>query len=151
MGLIDNVNFSLTLCWREIHLLSDVAYFIDSPVAGGVEFNDIHELAAVYGPAIITGVTGVAILSVKAIYCLGYDPCCGGFTTTSGTAEQVRVRHSAWFQRLAECAGDMILSNQLAEAGRSPLAVEDLSGRRGLRYSLAGHRRLGSIIGVSPY
>ena len=55
---------------------------------------------------------------------------------------------SSLFQRLAECAGDVVLSNQLAEAGGPPFPVEDLGGRGRFSYSLAGHCRWVSIVVV---
>ena len=47
VGFVDYVYLALALGRGEVHLLPDVTYLVDAPVAGGVEFNDVHELAAV--------------------------------------------------------------------------------------------------------
>ena len=139
MGFVDDVDLAHSLGGGEVHLLTDIAYLVDAPVAGGVQFDDVHELAAVDRHAVGAGVAGVAVLGVEAVHPFGYDPGRGGLAAASGTAEQIGVGDAPLLDGLAQCAGDVVLPHQLAEAGRPPLAVEDLGGGGRLVYGLAGH------------
>ena len=139
VGFVDDINLALTLGRGEVHFLPDVAYLVDAPVAGGVQLDDVHELTAVDRPAVGAGVAGVGVLNVEAVHGLGYDAGGGGLAAASGAAEQVGVGDPALFDRLAQCAGDVLLPDQLPEAGRPPLAVEDLGGGSRVGYRLAGH------------
>ena len=90
------------------------------------------------------------LYSYPKVHRLGYYPGCGSLAAASRPTEKVRVGDSSLFKRLPECAGDVILPNQLVEAGRPPFAVEDLGGRDRFGYSLAGHYRWVSIMVVVP-
>ena len=97
MGFVDDVDFFAALDGREVHLLPYVSYLVDPPVAGGVQFDNIHEPAVVDRLADRAGVTWVAILKVEAIHRLGQDTGGGSFAAAPWAAEQVGVGHSALF------------------------------------------------------
>ena len=145
MGFVDDVDLALALGRGEVHLLPDVSYLVDPTVAGGVEFDDVHELAAVDRKADGAGVAGVSVQRLKTVDRLGDDSGGGGLAAAPWPAEQVGVGDAALFDRLAQCAGNVLLPHQLAEAGRPPLAVENLGGRSRIGYGLAGHFRRVSI------
>ena len=150
VGFVNDVDLTRTLGGGEVHLVPYVPDLVDAPVAGGVQFNDVHELAVVHRPAVVAGVAGVAVLDILAVGGLGDDPGGGGLAAAPRAAEQVGVGDPALADGLAECGGDVFLAHQLAEAGRPPLAVEDLgaSGRSAFGrvcYGLASHYRRVSV------
>ena len=87
MGFIDDVDLALALGWREVYLLPDVSDLIDATVAGGIQFDDVHELAAVDRVADGASVAGVSVLGVQAVHGFGDDPGGGGLAAASGAAE----------------------------------------------------------------
>ena len=128
VGFVDDVDLALALYRREIHLLPYIANLVDSPVAGGVQFDDIQKPAFVDGLANGTLVAGVAALGVKAVNGFGQDAGRGGFTAAPGTAKQVGVGHSSLDDGLKQSGANVLLPHKLLKAKGTPFSVVDLGG-----------------------
>ena len=126
MGFVYDVDLTAALHRGEVHLVADVAYLVYAPVAGRVQFDDVHEAAVVDGLADGAGVAGVSVLEVEAVGGLGDDAGGGGLAAASRPAEQVGMGNPPQPHRLAQGGGDVLLPGQLVEAGRTPLAIVNL-------------------------
>ena len=133
VGFVDYVHLAAVLGGLEVDLLPDLANFLNAPVAGGVQLDDVQVAALVDGDADGALVAGVALLWVEAVDGLGQHAGGGGLAAAPGAAEQVAVADAILHHRLPERAGDVLLPGQVAECAGPPLAVIDL--RRG------GHKR----------
>ena len=126
MGFVYDVDLAAALHRGEIHLVADVAYLVYAPVAGRVQFDDVHEAAVVDGLADGAGVAGVPVLEVEAVGGLGDDAGGGGLAAPTRPAEKIGMGNPPQPHRLAQSGGNMFLPGQLAEAGGTPLAIVDL-------------------------
>ena len=126
VGFVDDVDLAAALDGGKVDLFPYIPNLVDSAVAGGVKFDDVHEPPFVNRLANDAGVTGVAVLKIEAVDHLGQDTGGGSFAAAAGAAEQVRMRDTPLLGRLAQSSRDVLLAYQLAEAGGAPFLVVHL-------------------------
>jgi len=78
VGFVDDVHFTPTLHWGEIHFFAYVPDFVYASVAGSIQLDDVHEAAFIELHAVDTGIAGVAVSEVQAVDRLGDNPGRGG-------------------------------------------------------------------------
>ena len=128
VGFVDYIDLASALDGGKVDLFPYVSYLVDAAVAGGVEFDDVHEPPFVNRLANSADVAGVAVLKIEAVDHLGQDAGGCGLAAAAGAAEQVGVGDTPLLGRLAQGGCDVLLANQLVEAGGAPFLVVDLGG-----------------------
>jgi hypothetical protein len=99
---------------RDPDLFSEGSDIVHGIVGGGVQLMDAVGTVFVEGEAGFTLVTGLTrIGDVTAIYGLGKDPCTGGFSYSTGTAEQVSMTQMIVYNGIPECGGNGGLTDHI--------------------------------------
>ena len=93
MYLVDNIDGVLTDLRRNAHLVNERTDIVHRVVRCRIQFVDIERSLLVERPAGLAFVAGiVAVLRVKTVDRLRKNTRAGGFTYSTRTAKQVRVR-----------------------------------------------------------
>jgi hypothetical protein len=106
--------------------VAQLADFLDTAVAGAVDFDDVEGTA--FGDFAAAGVVVLEIDlgTIGAIQALGEDAGDGGFAGAAGAAEEVGVGDAVLADGVGEGLGNVILADDVAEPLRSVFAGDDL-------------------------
>ena len=148
--LVDDVDLHAAFHRGEVHLVAQVADVVDAAVGGGVHLDDVHGAAPADGLAVRAGAVGVGgglALAGVAVEGHGQDLGGGGLARAARTGEEIGVAHPVLVDGVDERAGDVLLPDDVLEAGRPVLAVEGDCHAPGGSLILA--RESGAIISVA--
>ena len=146
---VDDVDLALAFGGQEVDPVANIADFINAPVAGGVQFDDVQVAALVDGGARVALVARVALLGVGAVDGLGQHAGGGGFAGAPRPAEQVAMADSTLHDGLAQGVGNVFLTGQVAEPAGPPFAVVHLRGHIGDGHRSAVGRPTGTQVSSS--
>ncbi|MFM1945365.1 MAG: hypothetical protein RI897_4347, partial [Verrucomicrobiota bacterium] len=124
--LVDDVDFEFGGGGSVFDRIAEGADFIDAAVAGAVDFHDIEGSAFGDFDAARVIVGEVEFGSVGAVQAFGEDAGDGGFAGASGSAEEVSVGDAALGDGMGKRGGDVVLTDDIAEALWSVFAGYDL-------------------------
>ena len=133
VGFVDDVHLVLTLGRREPDLFAQVAHLVDTPVARGVDLDEVEEPPLADADAVLAGVARVTVLRLRAVHGLRDDPRDRCLADASRTGEEVRVGDLTVRDGVLEGPGDMLLTHDLGEGLRAVTAVEGDALRHAVR------------------
>ncbi len=125
--LVDDVHLHATFHRGEVHLVAQVADVVDAPVGGGVHLDDVHGAASADGLAVwarAVRMGGGFALPGVAVESHGQDLGGGSLARAARAGEEIGVAHPVLVDGVDERAGDVLLPDDVLEAGRAVLAVE---------------------------
>ncbi len=131
MNLVDDVDLVLEFSRGKLDVVPQAADVVDATVRGGVDFDDVHALAAV---DVLTGgalVARLAVLRDLAVERLGDEARHGGLAGAAGTRQQVRMRKAPLGQSVSQRTDDMLLAHQVGKGLGAPLTVQGQMGHAG--------------------
>ena len=101
VGFIDDVDFAFAFHRREVDLFPYISNFVNSPVAGRIQLDDVHEPVFICRDTHGAGVARITVLVVQAVDRFGQYPCGGGLAGAPWPAKQVGVGNPFLFDGLA--------------------------------------------------
>src|SRR5204863_745064 len=110
-----------------LRVLDDLADVVDAGVAGRVDLDHVHVVAAGDRQARIARAAwlGGGRVTRPAVERLGHDPGHAGLADAARAVEEVRVRHAVRLDRALERLRDVFLPDDLIERGGAIAAGED--------------------------
>jgi hypothetical protein len=108
--------------------VDDVANFLNSVVAGGVQFQNVVASAYFDGFAGIALTTGLATFGILTVEDLGQNACGSGFPGASGARKQIGLAFSPINDSISKGTHHMVLAVQLGELPGAEAAVKGLCG-----------------------
>ena len=118
---VDDVDLVGALGRQVLDLFPQVPHFVDAPVGGAVDFQDVQGRALGDFDAILTGVVGVRRGACGAVEGLGQDAGHRGLAHPPGAAEEKGVGHPAGGQGVLERPDDRLLAHHLLKGLGTPL------------------------------
>ena len=122
--LVHDIDLFAQLRGRVDRLVAQVADAVDAGIGRRVELEHIRGAAVVDAEAGGAGVAGVAVHGRKAVGGLGEDARAGRFARAARPAEQIGVRKPVLRRLIFQGAGDVLLSDHVVEAHRTPFVVQ---------------------------
>lgn len=119
VGFVDDVDFESTEGGAVLGVVDHhFAGFFDLRVAGGVDFDDVHSVAAGDGEtgfALAAGFGG-GLVEFFAVEGFGEDTGHRGFACAARAAEEIGVSDSAGFDGAFQCLGDVLLPDDFIKS-----------------------------------
>ena len=113
VDFIDDIDLVARLVGGVVHLLAEVSDFVDTAVAGGIDFDNVHSAAFGDCPAHVAFVAGLALAVVEAVD--GFSQTAGraGLAGAAGSAKKVGMRYLLTGEGVKQCLRNMLLSDYL--------------------------------------
>ena len=126
MDFVDNIHSLAHRGRGEHRFLPERAHIVNAVVGRRVELHNIEHRAVAYPSACGAHSAGIAVHRMLAVDSLGEDPCAGRLAGAARADEEIGMgkpaRPDLIFQRL----GNMLLTDDLIEGLRTPLAIQSL-------------------------
>ncbi len=111
---VHDVKFVGQLGGRVLHPLPQVADIVDTPVAGGVNFDDVGRRAAVDRDATLAPVARARVrIGIETVDRFCQESGRGRFTGAPWSAKEIRMSNPVQADRVAQRADDVFLTNQV--------------------------------------
>ena len=94
MDFIYNINLVAGLIWSIVDPLPEVSDFINTPIAGGINLNDIQGSTLSYCLANTASIARFTLAISKTIHRLSQNTSGGGLTGSSWTTKKVGMRYT---------------------------------------------------------
>ena len=130
MRFVDDVNLEAIARGAVAQVFDNRARIIDLAVGCAIDLDYVERAA---GPDFLTCSALSARLGRRALLAVETarkDARGGGLADAANPGEQKRMRDASALERLDQCVGDVLLTDQLGEALGAPLAGEHQVGRR---------------------
>ena len=124
MHLVDNVYAVLSLRWRILHLVPDLADIIHAVIGGRVDLQDVQVVLLGERLAGRTDPAGLAVLRIFTVDGPREDARGRGLARPARAVEQIGVRDAAGLDLVLERLHDRPLAHHVAEAVRAKGAVQ---------------------------
>ena len=128
--LVDDIDLVASLGGGIQHVVQQLAGVLDLGAGGGIDLDQIRKAALVQFAAHQALTAGLDTLAVFAVHGLGQNAGDGGLADTASAGKQIGVMQPVEFQRVRQCADNVVLTDDLAELAGSPLAGQCLIGHR---------------------
>ena len=132
VDFIDDVDLVARLVGSEVNFFPQLADFIDTAVAGGIHLDDIQGAALIDGTAHLAFIAGLALYRLQAVDRLGQDAPGAGLAGASGTAEEIGMGDVPAVDGIAQCLGNMLLTDYFRKGLGTPFAIKNLGGHDAL-------------------
>jgi hypothetical protein len=130
VDFIDDIDFIAPFAGRKSDFLAQIADIIDSGVRRRVDLDQIEIAPFIDRDARGAGVAWARIrVGMLAVDGFRQQARGCGFARPSGSAEKIGVPNAPGLERVAERAGDMLLSDHLIEQRRTPFQIQCLFGQ----------------------
>ena len=123
---VDHVDLEATTRRRIDRVLEELAHLLDLGVGRGVDFEQVHEAAAVDFLTRGTDATGSGRNTLLAVERLGEDARQRRLADATGSGEQIRMMQALLGQRVFERPDHVLLADETGKRFRTPLARQDL-------------------------
>ena len=124
MDFVHNIYFIPAELGRIFDRITQVAHFIHTVVAGGVDFNDIQAFLVIHPKAVAAFAARVAIDGMFAVDRFGKNLGSGGFAGSAGTAEQICMGNTVMHNLIPQGFNNSLLPDNVREILWPPLAVQ---------------------------
>ena len=108
---------------REVHRLPQVADFVNAAVGSRIDLKDVHGGTITNLAARLALAAGVRRRAVLAVQRPGQDLGRAGLACAPGAGKEIGMADAAGGNGTPQRAADMLLSHQILEGFRSPLAI----------------------------
>ena len=115
VDFVDNENLVLADDGRVLHTFDHIANVVDARVGSGVDFVNVHRVAAGNVLAAIALAARVQRVRALAVERTGEDSGAGGFAHTTGAGKEERMMKTTALDGVLQSLGDMFLTDHIAE------------------------------------
>ena len=126
VDFVDDINLEAGRGWGVLDRLAQLAHFVNSPVAGAVDFHYVHRAALGDLPGMRIIVGKIDRRAIGAIEALGENAGDGRLARPAGADKQVGVRDALLGDGVGERLRDVLLSDDIGETLRPVFARYDL-------------------------
>ena len=127
VNFVNDVNFELSLRWRKVDLVAQVAHVFDTSLGGGVDFDQVHEAVVADGFAMVALVAGTfGFVFVQAVNGFRQQARERGLACAARPREQKRVTDAIRRDGIAERLHYMLLADNFGPTLRAIFSVEGL-------------------------
>ena len=115
VDFVDDENLVLADDGRVLHTFNHIADIVDARIGSGVDFVNVHRVAAGNVLAAIALTARVQRVRPLAVERTGEDSGAGGFAHTTGAGKEERMMKTTALDGVLQSLGDMFLTDHIAE------------------------------------